>query len=438
MNDLDRVFRSLDEIPTTDLSRSIEHRAVTGSDLEELSTTRKPPRRLVAAVVAFAVFGAAAFFAWQVLQPLQMKPTPGDSIPSSPWASYSQGWTELPSPPVVHQGAALVWTGAELLYWGGFDEGTNALTASGYAFDPTNGTWAPLPEPPLVLGDPTGVWTGTEAIFVGDDARTSAQFGDLAYDPTTRSWRVLADAPWPDAAGSVTAWTGTELIRFGGGKAGDPSNVQGVAYDPASDAWTRIADAPIGLNAASALWDGHEMIVFGSLLNDGNHAASVAAVGEAYDPATDSWRVIAPSTLSPQASSAVWVPGLGMFAWDYATQGAWYDPVTDSWSDQQKLPLEAGECYPDSVRATIQSVFAFYCGNVAVYDPAEGRWMRVGGGLTDVTIEANGQAYQLYRFATLAQAGDVVALAATGITVESGVPCYGCSGAPTSFWIYKP
>jgi hypothetical protein len=84
-------------------------------------------------------------------------------------------------------------------------------------------------------------------------------------------------------------------------------------------------------------------------------------------------------------------------------------------------------------------VFAFYCGQVAEYDTGSSDWARVDGGLTEATIEANDKAYKLYRFASLVPAGDVVFLAAEGLTiVPSGEPCYGCPGSPTALWAYRP
>jgi hypothetical protein len=84
-------------------------------------------------------------------------------------------------------------------------------------------------------------------------------------------------------------------------------------------------------------------------------------------------------------------------------------------------------------------VFAWFCGQAATFDVDARRWERVRGGVLEPTIEANEQEYPLFRFASLTAAGDVVAMAAEGITVdEEGVPCYGCPGAPISYWVYRP
>lgn len=394
----------------------------------------------MAALVAIGVFGAAGTFAWRAFEPVRNVEHVRASSPTTqvdPWAGYAEGWSQLPPPPKASEGAAFVWTGRALLLWGGYDP-TGAMTSDGYSFDPSTEVWQTLPPAPEAVANARPVWTGKEAIFWGgSDAERYRHVGvGMAYDPAGGTWRMLPPAPSDPGWGGVTVWTGRELIVWGGGDPGDARNTAGAAYDPSTDVWRPIAEAPIGLNLASGVWSGTEMIVFGSLLDGSNAASTDHAVGEAYDPATDSWRTLAPSTLSPQASSSVWLDE-GMFSWDYETHGAWYDAGTDTWGDVQKLPIEPSECYPDSV--TVGHVlFAWFCGEVATYDTITGYWRDVTGGMTSSTVAANGQSYILYRFASLAAAGDVVALAGEGITVSDGTPCYGCEGSPTAFWVYRP
>ncbi|MGH2594529.1 MAG: Kelch repeat-containing protein [Actinomycetota bacterium] len=396
--------------------------------------------RLVAALVAVVVFSAAGVFTLRAFEPVRdaarahVRAATG---PGDPWAGYAEGWTELPPPPKVPQGAAFVWTGSALLLWGGYDGSNSSMTSAGYSFDPSTNAWQTLPQAPVAVANARPVWTGHEAIFWGGNDSERNRLDGVAYDPVSETWRMLPPAPLDPAWGGVTVWTGSELIVWGGGDPGNATNTSGAAYDPSTDVWHLIADAPIGLNLASGVWSGTEMIVFGSLLDHRNVAATDHALGEAYDPKTDAWRVLAPSELSPQASSSVWLDG-GMFSWDYETHGAWYDPGTDTWGDVQKLPIEPSECYPDSVTVG-PMIFAWFCGEVATYDTTTQDWRDVTGGMTTSTIEANGQSYILYRFASLAAAGDVVALAGEGITVtDAGEPCYGCPGSPSAFWIYRP
>jgi hypothetical protein len=127
-----------------------------------------------------------------------------------------------------------------------------------------------------------------------------------------------------------------------------------------------------------------------------------------------------------------------MIAWDYQTHAQEYVPSTDVWAPATDMPLEFDECYPDSV-AVGRQVFAWFCGRVALWDAATETWSRIPGGVTQPTIEAHGRLYQLFRFASLVAAGEVVVLAAEGITVDDeGVPCYGCPNAPVASWVYRP
>jgi hypothetical protein len=353
--------------------------------------------------------------------------------------SIQPGWTELPSPPEQRSGSSSLWAGTEFIDWGGYvyDEATDTSTyeAGGYAFDPASSTWAAIPPAPAGRAGATTVWTGTEALFLfGSDDAHSYHDG-FAFDPATGSWRTISSAPVD--SGAVAVWTGSEVIVWGGGHTSSGAEAQGAAYDPATDVWRSIEDAPIGLNLASGVWTGDRLIVFGSLLDNRNHAATDTSVGAIYDPASDSWEEITPSQLSPQATSAVWT-GDRMIAWDYEVHSQEFDPGTGLWTDPIKMPLQRSECYPDSVGLPAY-VFAWFCGDAALYDVTSGEWQRIRGGLLEPTIEANGQEYQLWRFARLIPAGDVVFFEAEGITVSNnGTPCYGCSGSPTSFWVYRP
>jgi hypothetical protein len=227
---------------------------------------------------------------------------------------------------------------------------------------------------------------------------------------------------------------GDRLGRRGPGGVGERA---GAAYDPATDSWRRIADAPHGLNLASGVWTGREMIVFGSLLNSRNIADTATSVGAAYEPETDTWRTLPPSELSPQATAAFWV-GDRMVAYDYETRWQAYDPVSDTWTEPADMPFQFDECYPDAVTAGDLG-FAVFCGRAALYDPAAGEWERIRGGPLDDEIEGQG-GLPLWRFAVLVPASDGVFLSMEGITVtgEDDTPCYGCPGSPRSFWVYRP
>jgi len=141
--------------------------------------------------------------------------------------------------------------------------------------------------------------------------------------------------------------------------------VDGAAYDPAAGSWRQIADAPIELTDGTAVWTGKEMIVFGAALHGGNRAESETAIAAAYDPAADSWRLLADSQLSPQASTAAW-NGERMIAWDYLNRSQTYDPDRDEWGPVERVPLQDFECSPRSVSVS-ETVLGDYCGQTTIY-----------------------------------------------------------------------
>jgi hypothetical protein len=71
-------------------------------------------------------------------------------------------------------GAATVWTGRRLLVWGGQTfPGATVTAGHGLSYDPIGNRWSPLPRSPLPgRVDPTAVWTGRELIVWGGRTTT--------------------------------------------------------------------------------------------------------------------------------------------------------------------------------------------------------------------------------------------------------------------------
>jgi hypothetical protein len=63
----------------------------------------------------------------------------------------------------------MVWTGRELLVWGGVANGIGGrFLADGAALDPATGAWTPLPSAPIRGRDRhVAVWTGQELLVWG-------------------------------------------------------------------------------------------------------------------------------------------------------------------------------------------------------------------------------------------------------------------------------
>ena len=343
-------------------------------------------RRIMTAAVAFAVFAAAAVFAWELSYPdvVPKLPPPAEQPPDVDLAGeLGPGWTELPSPPEVRSGAATAWTGSQLLVWGGymFDGSGNKSSADdGFLFDAASRSWRSLPPSPLSARSRAGsAWTGREfVVWGGTDLSPYPYEGfadGAAFDPVNGRWRSLPPAPIEGRA-PMSVWTGDELIVWGTSVRVTPRPRDGAAYDPATNTWRRIAEAPIELTDGTAVWTGEEMIVFGAALHGGNESETATAIGAAYDPAQDTWRELPPSELSPQASTAAW-SGSEMIAWDYLNGTAAYDPVADRWRALPPVPIDDYECVPQSASIPGQAVFGNYCGITPVFSAEKDRWRDV-------------------------------------------------------------
>jgi N-acetylneuraminic acid mutarotase len=92
------------------------------------------------------------------------------------------------------------------------------------------------------------------------------------------------------------------MIVWGGGDFRQSLD-DGAAYDPATDTWRVLAPAPISpREEAIAVWTGREMVVTG-----GTHVSSSRGAVASYDPIADRWRMVADPPIDGRHwHSAVW------------------------------------------------------------------------------------------------------------------------------------
>jgi hypothetical protein len=88
-----------------------------------------------------------------------------------------------------------------------------------------NEVWAPLPD----AGAPSprvghlAVWTGIEMLVFGGETVGGVTATGGAFNPATQTWRSLSTAGSPLARSEATGvWTGGELLVFGGWANGSP------------------------------------------------------------------------------------------------------------------------------------------------------------------------------------------------------------------------
>jgi N-acetylneuraminic acid mutarotase len=165
------------------------------------------------------------------------------------------------------------------------------------------------------------------------------------------SWHAMSTANAPSGrAIAATVWTGSKMIVWGGGASDRALSLgDGRIYDPVTNTWKAISavNAPSAREAASAVWTGSRMIVWGGAQFSGV-ILSVKVLGDGgiYDPATDTWTKISLSGApSPRCyHTAVWT-GSEMIVWggssravsptppdfDDVNTGAVYEPVSNTW-----------------------------------------------------------------------------------------------------------
>jgi N-acetylneuraminic acid mutarotase len=236
-----------------------------------------------------------------------------------------------------------VWTGSEMIVWGGWD-GSVTRFNNGGRFDPAANVWTALPTAaaPSARYNHTAVWAGSEMIVWGGcvSAGTSGYFNDGGrYNPIANSWTAVSTNGAPVGRCQHTAvWTGGEMIVWGGVGASGYAN-DGGRYDPVANTWTALpgSGAPAGRCQHTAVWTGSEMIVWGGY--NGGYSGYFNDGGR-YDPGADGW--IALSTSGAPAArtfhTAVWT-GSEMLVWGgysvsggYFNTGGRYDPEANSWT----------------------------------------------------------------------------------------------------------
>ena len=146
-----------------------------------------------------------------------------------------------------------------MLVWGG------SGTADGAAYDPGTDTWSPITATgaPSARSDHFAAWSGTEMIVWGGGA------GGGRYAPGV-GWSPL---PWPCEADPSDAhyavWTGDGILVWS-------QNSRGMLRPVTGTTWSRI-NAPsgslsgvIGRRRHTAVWTGTEMLVWGGIDSGGS------------------------------------------------------------------------------------------------------------------------------------------------------------------------
>ena len=248
--------------------------------------------------------------------------------------------------------ATTVWTGSEMIIWGGTVDGAQVDTGARYSpitdtWMVTNGINAPSPRE-----SHTAVWTGNEMIVWGGHRNGFGYPTNGArYNPSTDSWTATSTSAPPARDSHSAVWTGSEMIVWGGFRNNQVLNTGG-RYNPESDSWlsTPVANAPAARLWHTAVWSGSEMIIWGGSSNGGT--VPLYNTGGKYNPTTNTWTATNAATAPPgrEFNTVVWT-GSEMIVWGgynpweggYLNAGARYNPMTDNWTTTSPNALNGRE-----------------------------------------------------------------------------------------------
>lgn len=125
--------------------------------------------------------------------------------------------------PVARDRHTAVWDGASMIIWGGHAPYiSHPNTDTGARFHPASAAWGPTSTASYVPSgryDHTAVWTGSEMIVWGgiiSGGNNSTATGGH-YDPVTDTWTPTTSLGAPGGRyGHTAVWTGSEMIIWGG------------------------------------------------------------------------------------------------------------------------------------------------------------------------------------------------------------------------------
>jgi N-acetylneuraminic acid mutarotase len=306
--------------------------------------------------------------------------TPSGLCTDDTWTATSL--TNAPAPRLSH---TAVWTGSEMIVWGGYD-GISYLN-TGARYNPSTDSWTATTTTgaPTVRDSHTAVWDGSEMIVWGGSVGYPYYFNTGGrYNPSTDSWIATSTTNAPvGRIGHTAVWTGGEMIVWGGYDGSSELNT-GARYNPGTDSWTATSGtgAPAGRTQHTAVWTGSEMIVWG-----GDNSVSLLNTGGRYNPGTNSWTATsttnAPAArfdhtaVSTGSQMIVWGGCPDPFCSNPLNTGGRYNPVTDSWTATSTNNAPSARACPavwTGSEMIVWGGFCCYLNTGGRYNPATDSW----------------------------------------------------------------
>lgn len=251
------------------------------------------------------------------------------ALSTNTWAAMNTGG----SAPDAREGHMAAYASSRMYIWGGYSDPTPTYYNDGKKYNPTNNNWGNFNS----SGTPTArswmTWVTTSSgevlIWGGIDSTGASINSGAILNTTTDVWTAITTTNAPTARNDHSAvWTGSTMIIWGGYGTSGYLNTGGI-YNRSTGTWTTTStvNAPSPRAGHTAVWTGSRLIIWGGLRYETNHTWTIINSGGVYDPTTDTWTStnLTNPPVGRYSHSAVWT-GTYMLIWGgsgLSPIGAW-------------------------------------------------------------------------------------------------------------------
>lgn len=307
----------------------------------------------------------------------QVIPSTSVFSPAPPWIEGQQVWIESPGTrpvsdpwfldpgPLSPRGAHdVIWSGDEIIVWGGASGDRRPHLVEGAAFDPLTNEWRLLPPPPIEPNQ------ATRAVWVDDELIVMSQEATVGYQPGSNNWRSIGEGFPPAVYAGMTVFADGHVYTW------TPGAI--IELDPRSGVWRELPRPGFG-GFDPDPWSG------GLVTLDG----VVYAVGSGERPcegrlisrlAGDHWDPLPSVSLateefadctSPNQTGAV--DGRLIVWGDRSNPAFAYDPDQASWTETGSTTLSGSEGPLGPVDIGGRLLVPGY-GEASIFDPVTDQW----------------------------------------------------------------
>lgn len=287
-----------------------------------------------------------------------------------------------PGPLEGRFGHSVVWTGAEVIVWGGHRGDLADTFSDGAAFNPDTNEWRMIAEAPLDgMTWHFVAWSGDEMLVVGTS-------GAAAYDPVDDSWRQLPAPPIPihrvghgDIADLTEfTWSGSHIYVW------NPISDELARFAPSDGTWEQIEGPGLNVFPAKVVAEGDRVLVFGTRWPSGLAKPQTYELFGA-ELTHDGWVELPPVDFLSDSYANVADPGTASLVGDLVL--VWGDPSIQpgpaqllhpdrSWSSVPPPPIDENMLHPRPILLDDGRVLALSEGNAAIWEPTFNDWTPIG------------------------------------------------------------